>query len=336
VTGTILPDLTPGDEDAPAPESIFEPVAKKGRGMAKESTALIRVMYEIAKATQPITGRGIGYKLFARGLIPSMGKTSMQKVYRLLVIAREKGIIPWHWIVDETRGLERLTTWRDPAEYAEQAPFNYRRDWWDEQPHRVEIWSEKGTVRGLLNPVFEEYAVGFRVMHGFTSSTEAHDIAWTDDSCDLIAIYVGDYDPSGLCMSERDLPARLVKYEGQHVKLRRIALTREQAEGRNLLSFPVSDKRKDPRYNWFVANYGQQCWELDAMDPNDLRNLVETEIKSLIDEEVWQRSKARSEAEQQSLELVLQQWQRDEMYGRRPPQIINGGWSGGPGARWTR
>jgi hypothetical protein len=43
----------------------------------------------------------------------------MQKFYRLLRIARERGDIPWEWIVDETRELERVSTWSDPEEYAE-------------------------------------------------------------------------------------------------------------------------------------------------------------------------------------------------------------------------
>ena len=91
---------------------------KKGRGMAQRSLDLIEAMREIAQAMQPITGRGIGYKLFTRGLIESMSRGEMAKVYRLLLTAREQGIIPWDWIVDETRELERVATWDDPEDYA--------------------------------------------------------------------------------------------------------------------------------------------------------------------------------------------------------------------------
>ena len=76
-------------------------------------------------------------------------------------------------------------------------------------------------------------------------------------------------------MSEVDLPARFAKYDGDHIKLKRIALTVD-TDCAGLPSFPAADKRKDPRYKWFVANYGDRCWELDAMDPNDLRDCVET------------------------------------------------------------
>ncbi|MER8808114.1 hypothetical protein [Mesorhizobium australicum] len=141
--------------------------------MAQASIDLIAAMRSIAEEMQPITGRGIGYKLFTARLISSMSTNDMQKVYRLLRIAREQGDIPWDWIVDETRELERVSTWDDPAQCARAVARSYRRDFWNQQPYRVEVWSEKGTVRGVLKPVLDQYAVGFRVMHGFASATAA-------------------------------------------------------------------------------------------------------------------------------------------------------------------
>ena len=75
---------------------------------------------------------------------------------------------------------------------------SYRRDFWKQQPVRVEVWSEKGTVRGVLEPILDKYGVGFRVMHGFSSATTVYDIAQDDDGRPLIVLYVGDYDPSGM------------------------------------------------------------------------------------------------------------------------------------------
>ena len=289
-----------------AQATYSETCSKKGRGMAQRSLDLIEAMHAVTKAAQPITGRGVGYKLFTRGLIPSMARSEMQRVYRLLKEARERGIIPWDWIVDETRAIERVSTWADPAEYARCVARSYRRDFWDQQPHRVQVWSEKGTVRGVLAPVLDHYAVGFLPVHGFSSATAAHDIAEDDDGRDLIVLYVGDFDPSGMFMSEEDLPARFAKYDGDHIKLTRIALTVEQLEG--LPSFPAADKKKDPRYKWFVANHGRHCWELDAMDPNDLRDCVEQAIIGLIEPVAWQRCEVVNKAEQESLQTVLERW----------------------------
>ena len=110
-------------------QELFETSSKMpGRGMATKSLALIDAMYKAAKDAQPITGRGIGYKLFVAGLIKSMSRQHMASVYHLLKRARERGDIPWAWIVDETRELERVSTWDDPAEYARCVTRSYRRD----------------------------------------------------------------------------------------------------------------------------------------------------------------------------------------------------------------
>jgi hypothetical protein len=169
-------------------------------------------MHTIVAAAQPITCRGVGYKLFTAGLIPSMARSDMQRVYRLLKEAREREMIPWEWIVDETRGIERIASWADAEEYTNCVIRGYRRDHWDQQPQRVEVWSEKATVRGVLQPVLDEYGVGFRVMHGFGSATEVYNIAQDDDGRELIVLYASDWDPSGLWMSERDPPERLSRY----------------------------------------------------------------------------------------------------------------------------
>ena len=109
----------------------FETGSKKGRGMAQRSLDLIEAMREIAEPLQPITGRGVGYQLFTRQLIDSMARSEMARVYRLLKEARERGIIPWSWIVDETRSEERVSTWDDPDQYARTVARSYRRDFWN-------------------------------------------------------------------------------------------------------------------------------------------------------------------------------------------------------------
>src|SRR5215831_2497988 len=281
---------------------------KKGRGRSKRSLTLVEAMFGIAEAAQPITGRGVGYKLFTAKLIPSMGRADMQRVYRLLKEERERGEIPWGWIVDETRDLERTATWDDPGQFAQDMVDAYRHDHWNQQPARVEVWSEKGTVRGVLKPVLDKYAVGFRVMHGFSSATSVYDVAQSDDGRPLIALYVGDFDPSGLFMSETDLPQRLEQYGGDHVQLRRIALTGAQVLP--LQSFPAIDKRKDPRFKWFTGRYGDQCWELDAMDPRDLRACVENAIKELIEPVAWERCETVLKQERVSIHYVVKRWKK--------------------------
>ena len=275
------------------------------RGQSQRSRDLIEASQQILSEIQPATVRAVCYRLFTSKLIDSMRKNETNKISRLLTIARENEEIPWEWIVDETRELEICSSWADPAAFVHTVSRAYRRDFWLHQPRRVLVVSEKGTVLGVLAPVLDKLGVGFRVMHGFSSATAVYDIAQDCDGRSLIILYIGDYDPSGMFMSEVDLPERLAKYDGDHVRVKRIALTQAH---HGLPWFPASDKKGDTRYPWFVRNYGDRCWELDALDPNDLRALVDEAIRAEIEPVAWKRCAVVEKAEQESLRHVLDSW----------------------------
>lgn len=186
---------------------------------------------------------------------------------------------------------------------------SYRRNFWERQVDQVEVWSEKGTVRGVLAPVLDEFAVTFSVKHGFDSATSINNIAIEtgDNARPLIVLYAGDWDPSGLCMSDGDLPRRLSQY-GANVDLQRIALTRYDVNCRGLPSFSADTKSKDPRYRWFVENYGSECWELDALPPPVLRERVRQALLSHIDIETWEHYARIEAAERESLQSF--KWNR--------------------------
>jgi hypothetical protein len=186
---------------------------------------------------------------------------------------------------------------------------SYRRNFWDHQINQIAVWSEKGTVRGVLAPVLDELAVEFSVKHGFDSATSIHNTAVETRDYDrpLIVLYVGDWDPSGLCMSEKDLPTRLSQY-GASVDLKRIALTFDDVYHGNLPSFPADTKTGDTRHRWFVDNYGTECWELDAMPPPVLRERVRNAILSYIDVDAWNHCAHIEAAERESLRSF--QWKR--------------------------
>jgi hypothetical protein len=283
----------------------------KGRGLARKTLELIVECQDILAEIQPASVRAVCYRLFVRKLIPDMSKNSTGKISRVLTTAREEGYIPWDWIVDENRELERAGQWSDPEHFSESVKRSYRRDQWEHQGSRVEVWSEKGTMRGTLKPVLDKYGVGFRVMHGFSSATTLNEIAVSTQRGDkpLVVFYLGDWDPSGMHMSEIDLPKRLVKY-GATLGFDRLSLTSEDIHREELASlwFPASDKRGDSRYRWFVDNIGTKCWELDALSPVIIRDRIEQAILGLIDLDLWERYQVAEAAELESLNDVLTQW----------------------------
>ena len=113
-----------------------------GRGKAQKSLALVDAARSILEEIQPATVRAVCYRLFVLKLIKNMSKNETTKVSKQLVWAREEGIIPWSWIVDETREAERISSWSNPDQILEAAVTRYRKDYWESQPEWVEVWSE--------------------------------------------------------------------------------------------------------------------------------------------------------------------------------------------------
>ena len=284
---------------------------KKRRGKSQQSQDLIARAVEWFAENHPATIRAACYKLFVAGDIKSMSKNETNRVSRLLKDAREAGTLPWEHVVDETREAETPGTWANPDRIIRAAVSQYRRDHWQDQPRRVEVWSEKGTIRGTIAPVLREYGVTFRVMHGYGSATALNTIAeeTIDHDKPLVALYLGDWDPSGLHMSEVDIPGRIDRYGGT-VKIRRIALTaHDVAEGTDLPHFAAATKAGDGRYKWFVDRYGHRCWELDALSPADLRERVADCIAALIDQNAWNRAIEVERAETESMSSFFETWE---------------------------
>jgi hypothetical protein len=279
------------------------------RGKSDRSIRIVRAAQEILREIQPASVRAVCYRLFVQGLIPNMSKASTNAVGTQLVWARKQRYIPWAWVVDETREAEITASWEEPEQFADTMVRAYRRDAWSLQDYRVEVWSEKGTVRGTLRPVLDELGVTFRVMHGYASATAIHEVAREAAALPadkrFIVLYVGDWDPSGLHMSAVDLPSRLAD-EGVHVRIQRIALS--ATDGDALPSFPLESKRGDPRHNWYASQFGPRCWELDALPPNVLRERVYDAISGYIDPERWYRCLNTERAERDSLVAILNNW----------------------------
>ncbi|MBW8067619.1 MAG: hypothetical protein GJU73_09260 [Ferrovum sp.] len=282
----------------------------RGRGKSKASLAIIEAAHEILTEIQPASTRAVCYKLFVGGIISSMSRANTAKVGMQLVYARENGLIPWAWIVDETREAERVSMWDDPEGVIRTAMSCYRKNIWADQDNWVEVWSEKGTLRGTLAPVLSEYGVTFRVMHGYGSATALHGIAEETSGNDkpLTVLYCGDFDPSGMHMSEIDLPGRIGRYGGD-AEIIRVALDADDiATGTTLPSFDLDTKKQDPRHQWFAERYGGKCWEVDALSPVILRSRVEAHIRSFINLDAWEHALRIEAVEKDSMIDVLTAW----------------------------
>jgi hypothetical protein len=111
--------------------------------MAQKSIDLMEHSRRILATVQPTSSRGVAYQLFIRGLIENMGNPCVRKVEHLLVLAREKWIIPWEWIIDDTRQEEGVSTWNGIGEFSRQCARQYRDDFWKHQASWLKVFTEK-------------------------------------------------------------------------------------------------------------------------------------------------------------------------------------------------
>jgi hypothetical protein len=148
------------------------------------------------------------------------------------------------------------------------------------------------------------------VTHGFTSATAINQAAEESANDDRTwqVLYIGDWDPSSLSISEKDLARRIDRSLGD-IHINRLALTSDDVGYGGLPPLDVDTKQGDTRYRWFREGYGVQCWELDALSPVLLRQRVEEYIRAMIDWPAWEQSQLAEQAETDSIRDVLGRWQ---------------------------
>ena len=117
-------------------------------------------------------------------------------------------------------------------------------------------------------------------------------------------IHLGDHDPSGIDMT-RDIEDRLWTF-GADVTVHRIALNMDQ-----VLRYdppPNPAKLTDARAGKYVEDHGYESWELDALEPAVIDQLIEDEILEHLDRDQWDLDHAQMESERAVLTAISQNW----------------------------
>ena len=96
-----------------------------------------------------LTVRQLYYQFVARDLIENTQR-EYYKLVNILTKGRLAGLIDWNAIEDRTRNLESLPNWNSPADILKAASKQYRRDLWESQDYRLEVWIEKEALAGVI------------------------------------------------------------------------------------------------------------------------------------------------------------------------------------------
>jgi hypothetical protein len=202
--------------------------------------------------------------------------------------------------------------WRSPAEILEAAASSYREDRWGLQDVRVVVVLEKAALAGIVHPACKDLDTPLLAARGYSSATLFYEIA-KERICpaleagqDVVVLHLGDHDPSGLDMT-RDLRDRLSLYARQGVDVWRVALNMDQVAA--FQPPPNPAKESDKRFDAYRREYGDQCWELDALPPEELARLTREAIEEHIDWPQRGDSTAVIEERQASLRKLVAAWE---------------------------
>lgn len=257
-----------------------------------------------------VTLRQLYYQFVARDIIPNK-QSEYKRLGSIINDARLAGLIDWEYMQDRTRNLSSLSHWDDPAGVIASAAHGYRRNLWEGQKNYVEVWIEKDALIGVIEGVCERMDVPYFSCRGYTSQSEMWGAAMRlarherRDKQKTHIIHLGDHDPSGKDMS-RDIQDRLAMF-GAGTNVHRIALNMNQVDQYNPPPNPA--KITDSRATAYIAEFGDESWELDALDPDVLTALISEEIGYLIDWGLFEQRKETQEEERQVLIKTSQNWE---------------------------
>jgi hypothetical protein len=248
-----------------------------------------RIIDEYQALGFTLTLRQLFYQFVSRpalGLENSVG--DYKRLGRTVTDARRGGLIDWGAIEDRTRNVRSLPTWDDPSSIVSACAYQYREDVWANQIYRPEVWIEKDALTGVIEGVSEEFRAPWFSCRGNVSDSEMYAAGKRFERIVgqgqvPIVLHLGDHDPNGLDMT-RDVQDRLAMFARQDIEVRRLALNLDQTAGLP----PNFAKETDSRYAAYVRRFeATDCWELDALAPNVISDLVRDELDNLIDPAAW-------------------------------------------------
>lgn len=260
-----------------------------------------------------LTLRQLFYQFVSRDWLPNT-VANYKRLGSLVNDGRLAGLIDWSAIEDRTRNLAALAHWDGPDDIVASCARQYRRDLWATQEYYLEVWIEKEALAGVFEGVCNRFRVPFLCCRGYTSQSEMYVAAKRfvgREPKHGVILHFGDHDPSGIDMT-RDIQDRLSLF-GAEIELTRVALNMAQIEEHDPPPNPA--KVTDSRFGGYQAEYGDESWELDALNPTILAGLVEEQIDRYLDQAAWDTALAQEEAERGELQYIANNWDSIERHG---------------------
>lgn len=267
-----------------------------------------------------LTLRQLYYQLVARGMLENLVK-EYKRLGDAISDGRVAGYVDWDAIEDRTRNLETQPSWTSPSNIVRACAEQFRIDKWAPrfQSRRPEVWVEKEALAGVFERVCHELQVPYIACRGYMSQSEMWAAgqrfrAYKESGQRPFILHFGDHDPSGIDMT-RDIDDRIEMFMGLPIEgesgmgeftIKRLALNMEQV--RKYSPPPNPAKATDSRFAEYEEKYGDQSWELDALEPKILVKMVEKAIREIRNEPNWQKALAEEAEHKRLLSKVSDRW----------------------------
>lgn len=297
---------------------------------------IINVIEDFQNQGYKLTLRQLYYQLVARDYIPNDG-VAYKKLSSLLDDCRYSGKVDWDAIEDRGR-VPYTPYFENSLEGALKRTLDsYKLDKRLGQPIHLEIWSEKDAISNILRDSAYPHTLTVVINKGFASSTAMYSayrrfLDKINNGQKVVVLYFGDHDPSGLDMV-RDIRERieffLTRGEDAQIALdnlgeerfeefieliwnsfevKHIGLTMEQIQEINPPTNPA--KITDPRAKNYIAEHGQYSWEVDALTPTQIREIIEEEIELYINKEKLAEVEEREKSERSELRNLINRYKK--------------------------
>jgi hypothetical protein len=214
---------------------------------------------------------------------------SYKKLVELVTRARLDGSIPFEAISDDTRPV---TTWSIfqthqgfIGKQVDQFLKGYWRDLMQSQPNHIEIVGEKNTIDSILKPVAMEYCIPLTTGRGYCSIPPRHAMSQRFErsgKSKLVLLMVSDFDPDGEEIAHSFARSMRDDFGIGNIHPIKVALNADQVEEFQLPP-NLTAKNKSANYKKFAAKYGDTVHEVEALDPEDLQNILRKAIDDVID-----------------------------------------------------
>lgn len=273
-------------------------------------TDATRIVDSMREQGYKLTLRQLYYRLVSEGLIANDDKV-YKKLGRIVVEARESGRMDWLAIEDRGRAAYGPTCIEDPAELISSVEDRLKFDQWMRQDNYIEVWVEKQALEAVVARPCNRLDTIYMACKGYLSASEAwragqrfQSASMAGKTCTLI--HLADHDPSGMNMTDDNRSRVRLFAEENGIEVRRIALNMDQVEEYGPPPNPT--KEKDSRSNDYIKKFGKSSWELDALEPRVLDELITNTINEYRDPVRWQETLDEQDAARKPLQALTEHW----------------------------